>query len=145
LLSGDFPMGATEIQKIVCPGCSALLSVRDNYCRCCGAPLSNRIGDAAGVRPVPSAPHAPTEVVLHRAGDLPRASDSRAVVLLMLFFVLGPFALPMLWRSRGFSPQWKAVLSAVVIGVTAILFFLLWFVIAKTLEPLSRLTSLEGF
>jgi len=46
-----------------------------------------------------------------------RWSDSRVLVLIMLFVVLGPFALPMLWRSRGFSIFWKLVLTIVVLGV----------------------------
>jgi len=46
------------------------------------------------------------------------------VVLLLLFLVLGPFALPLLFRSRGFSPTAKFILAAVVLAYTAYLVYI---------------------
>jgi CHASE2 domain-containing sensor protein len=89
--------------------------------------------------------HDPSEVVSGLADGRPRASDSRGIVLMMLFLALGPLALPMLWRSRGFSPLWKTLLTVIVTGATLALLFVIWFVIAKAIEPLSQLKSLEGF
>lgn len=48
-----------------------------------------------------------------------RLRDSRAFVLFMLFAVLGPFALPLLFSSRAFSRRWKAVLALAVLVLTA--------------------------
>ena len=48
-----------------------------------------------------------------------RLRDSRLFVCLMLFAVLGPFALPLLWRSRAFSRRWKVALALAVLGLTA--------------------------
>ena len=44
--------------------------------------------------------------------------ESPWVVLPLLFVVLGPFALPLLWRSRRFTRPWKTALSVVVVGIT---------------------------
>ncbi len=46
------------------------------------------------------------------------------VVLALLFLVLGPFALPLLFRSRGFSPATKFWLAAAVIFYTAYLVYI---------------------
>ena len=60
---------------------------------------------------------------------MPDASDRKwyhAVwfVLAMLFFVLGPFGLPLLWKSSAF-PRWaKIVLTVAVLAYTA------WLVLA---------------
>jgi len=37
------------------------------------------------------------------------------VVLILLFLVLGPFAFPLLYRSRGFSSGMKLILTVVVL------------------------------
>ena len=74
-----------------------------------------------------------------------RSTDNPWVVLLMLFVVLGPLALPMLWRSRGFSPLWKALLTLLMVGVTVLILLLMWFVVAKALDPLEQLKMLQGF
>jgi len=123
-------MDAENIQKIVCRRCFAVLDVSDNFCRLCGAATA---GDAGAVA-------ASVGVAATRNS---RGTDNPWVVLLMLFAVLGPLALPMLWRSRAFSPLWKTLLTLVMVGVTALLFFLMWLLIVKPLEPL--LKALQGF
>ena len=42
-------------------------------------------------------------------------------VVFLLFFVLGPFGLPLLWRSRGFSKGMKIALTVAVMAYTALL------------------------
>jgi hypothetical protein len=42
-------------------------------------------------------------------------------VVFLLFFVLGPFGLPLLWRSRGFSRGMKIALTVTVMAYTALL------------------------
>jgi hypothetical protein len=44
-------------------------------------------------------------------------------VVLLLFFVLGPFALPLLYRSPHFSKTLKIILTLVVIIYTSYLIF----------------------
>jgi hypothetical protein len=44
-------------------------------------------------------------------------------VALLLFFVLGPFGLPLLYKSPAFSKTWKIILSTVVIIYTSYLIF----------------------
>jgi len=41
-------------------------------------------------------------------------------VLVLLFLVLGPLALPYLWRSPGFSRRLKIVLTVLVIAYTGL-------------------------
>ena len=43
-------------------------------------------------------------------------------VLLMLFLVLGPLGLPLLWKSPRFSTLWKILLTA------AVLIFTVWLI-----------------
>ncbi len=46
------------------------------------------------------------------------------IVVLLLFFVLGPFGLPLLYRSSGFTRKWKIVLTILVIIYTSYLIIL---------------------
>ena len=118
-------MDAEDIQKIVCRRCFAVLDVSDNFCRHCGAATAGDAGAVAAPLAVAPTPKS-------------KGTDNPWVVLLMLFVVLGPLALPMLWRSRGFSPLWKTLLTLVMVGVTALVFFLMWLLIVKPLEPLLK-------
>ncbi len=129
---------AQEIEKIVCPRCHAMLDVVDNFCRHCGAATGdNANGPAAPTtQPVSYVP-APS----HKRADW---SESRWAVLTMLFLVLGPVALPMLWRSRQFTPLWKILLTLLVLGLTAAIVWLLWYVVVITLAPLQELNKLQG-
>jgi hypothetical protein len=65
-------------------------------------------------------------------------------VILLLFFVLGPFGLPLLYRSPKFSKTLKIVLTAVVIIYTSYLVFATLEIgreLYKSIEELQR--SLE--
>jgi hypothetical protein len=42
-------------------------------------------------------------------------------VVLLLFVVLGPLGLPLLWKSAGFTRRWKIVLTVATLGYTALL------------------------
>ena len=42
-------------------------------------------------------------------------------VVLLLFFVLGPFGLPLLWKSPGFSRGLKIALTVAVVAYSALL------------------------
>ena len=45
------------------------------------------------------------------------------VVILLLFLVLGPFGLPLLFKSPRFGKTWKIVLTAAVVVYTVYLIF----------------------
>ncbi len=62
-------------------------------------------------------------------------------VVLLLFFVLGPFALPLLYRSPRFSKRWKIVLTIVVIIYTSWLIFASFKIVR---ELYMRLQEFEG-
>ena len=118
---------AEIFEKIVCPRCCAVLDAGDNYCRRCGQPT--------GV----SQPESPRRIVTtERKSDW---TQSRVVVLAMLFAVLGPLALPMLWRSRNFSMMWKIVLTVATVAITALVVYLLWYFLYQALEPLRNLRN----
>ena len=42
-------------------------------------------------------------------------------VLILLFIVLGPFGLPLLWRSPSFTRGWKILLTLAVLAETVML------------------------
>jgi hypothetical protein len=42
-------------------------------------------------------------------------------VVVLLFFVLGPVGLPLLWRSPGFTRRWKIALTVVMVVYTVLL------------------------
>ena len=46
------------------------------------------------------------------------------VVVILLFFVLGPIGLPLLFKSPGFGRAWKIILTAAVIVYTVYLVIL---------------------
>lgn len=52
--------------------------------------------------------------------------DDPWLLLSMLFFVTAALGLPMLWKSRAFSPLVKVLLTVVVIAYTLLLFWLTW-------------------
>jgi ribosomal protein L40E len=121
---------AYEIEHIGCRHCYAVLDVSDNFCRHCGAPTKNM--PSASVPAVAASQRAPW-------------SENRWIVLASLFLVLGPLGLPMLWRSRQFSMVWKLVFTGMVLGLTVLIFVLIWYVIDKALAPLKELRGMQGF
>ena len=113
-------MGSRGVEKMICRQCHAVLDAGNQFCRDCGTSTAEAIllpGEAeAGPPPRPS-PAAP-----------PRRPEQRVpfwenvwVVLVMLFGVVGPLALPMLWRSRQFTRLWKVVLTVVILAITALI------------------------
>jgi hypothetical protein len=106
-------MSNTISAEIVCRRCRARIDATDNYCRVCGEPTSD------------FAPHKP------------KRSDNPWLILVLLFCVLGPFAFPLLWRSRAFSPLWKIILTIVVTGLTIFVFWFIWHYTQKMLESLT--------
>ena len=67
------------------------------------------------------------------------------VVLTLLFLVIGPFALPLLWRSRRFNRPWKIALSIIVLGIALFVVLQLWYIFDRALAPLLELEKSLAF
>jgi hypothetical protein len=111
------------------------LEVEDNYCRRCGTPTP-RV-QAAWAAESPATPGPPKS----SGGKL---LEGRITVLTMLFAVMGPLALPLLWRSSRFSLAWKVVLTLLVLLLTGIVIGLFSYVVEMTLAPLKELQQVKG-
>ncbi len=131
----DAPAAPKAIEKIVCRRCFTLLEVEDNYCRRCGTPTP-RV-QAAWIAESPATPGPPKS----NGGKL---LEGRITVLTMLFAVMGPLALPLLWRSSRFSLAWKVVLTLLVLLLTGIVIGLFSYVVQMTLAPLKELQQVKG-
>lgn len=70
-------------------------------------------------------------------GRLPKPGESRGAVLALLFVVLGPLALGVLWKSPRFSVPWKLFLTVLTLGQLVLIIWLLWLVVSWMLGPLS--------
>lgn len=105
--------------EIVCPKCNAPIAASDNFCRQCGTPTATGAGSSGGTRGA--------------------WWESPWIVLPLIFVVLGPFALPLLWRSRCFSRAWKIVLSVLVVGIAAYALWQIWYIFDQALAPLRDL------
>ena len=97
--------------KTTCRKCKAELGANDKFCRQCGTSSGIKIG----------------------------WWESPWVVLPLLFAVVGPLALPMLWGSRRFTRAWKIALTVVVLGVTVYIVWQVWFILNQMLAPLLEL------
>jgi hypothetical protein len=119
-------MNDTHQPKPVCCRCAAALDADDNYCRRCGTPtpLGVSLGVSAG-------------------GKHPAAWESPWVILPLLFFVLGPLALPLLWRSRCFTPLWKWALTIIITALTVLLVWTMWIEVQHALAPLQKALDLR--
>ncbi len=142
-------MASRGAEKMVCRQCHAVLDAGDQFCRQCGVSTADAIllpgeSDAGPPQPRPRrSSRIGLSVLLGKghAGPPPRPSPAAAprrpeqrvpfwenvwVVLVMLLGVVGPLALPMLWRSRQFTLFWKIVLTVVVVAITALIVAVLY-------------------
>ena len=110
-------------KPILCPGCGQDIEIADHFCRHCGQAI------------LPSTPVA--------ASKRQRLRDNPWFILSLLFLVLGPFGLPFLWSSRGFTWPAKVALSAFVLGIAI---YVIWYgyvrVYGPLLEVLNELNSI---
>jgi ribosomal protein L40E len=130
----DASAGPKAIEKIVCRRCFTLLEVEDNYCRRCGTPTARVQAAWAAESPASAQPPKPGGKLL----------EGRITVLTMLFAVMGPLALPLLWRSPRFSLAWKIALTLLVLLLTGIVIGLFSYVVQMTLAPLKELQQVKG-
>ena len=105
--------------RTVCRQCSESHDADDNFCRYCGEMTEH------GATLVASGKLRP-QTSCESALRPPSWLESPVVVLPALFLVLGPLALPMLWRSRRFTRGWKIGLTWAVLLLTAAL---IWYAV----------------
>ena len=93
-----------------CPQCGAIADASDLFCRHCGVVLETSL---AGLTQPPS----------------PRARWYHNIwfLLVLLFFVLGPLGLPLVWKHPRLSPRAKWILTTVVLLYTG---FGIWLAIS---------------
>jgi hypothetical protein len=112
-----------DLKTIVCRNCSATLDAGDSFCRRCGMPTSNQTSIAFGW------------------------SERPLVILPLLFLVIGPLALPLLWRSRCFTRGWKIGLTVLTSILTLYVFYYvfwsLWVVVKQAIASLSELEKIR--
>jgi hypothetical protein len=104
----------------VCRNCGATRDATDNYCRRCGMPTPNQ----QATRPL-------------------GWSESPWFILPLLFLIIGPLALPLLWRSRYFTPLGKLILTVLVAILTVYLCWSVWVVVNQAIEPLNELERIR--
>ncbi|PIQ83450.1 MAG: hypothetical protein COV75_07385 [Candidatus Omnitrophica bacterium CG11_big_fil_rev_8_21_14_0_20_63_9] len=85
----------------ICFMCEAVAAPGANYCGQCGAPLNR-------THAIP-------------ASQNPKWYHNVWVVLFMLFFVLGPFALPLVWKNPRLSRGIQIALTLVAVVYTVLL------------------------
>ena len=70
--------------------------------------------------------------------SLTQAIDNPWVVLGLLFGVMGPLAIPILWRSRSFSWPAKIILSVAVCVYITVLVWLAWLAVRMAWEQIQQ-------
>jgi hypothetical protein len=119
------------MEKCNCKRCNTEIDAVDNYCRCCGLRLLPGGGEAVAASVVPESKSFGAMLL-----------DNPWFILFMLFFVLGPLALPMLWRGHAFSKQWKWIWTILVVLYTLFALWFLWhMVVIMIVEPFQKLNS----
>lgn len=63
----------------------------------------------------------------------------RVTVLLTLFLVLGPFGLPLLWKSPHFSKLWKQILTVLTLIYTALVLRMFASAVTTSMQTLSSM------
>ncbi len=98
-----------------CAGCGAFVPAHAAYCSQCGRPMH------------------PTDAP---AGRKPKWYYNQWLILFLLTPVaLGPFALPLLWKSPRFTPAAKLVLTLLTLVWTAAF---VWYVMAKAVPAIQN-------
>ena len=113
--------GMDPIKIKTCPACNTLAEDTDTYCSACGYRLADR------KMPDATAPA--------------KWYHNVWVVLFFLFFVLGPFGLPLVWASPKFSKTVKLMLTFVMIIYSAFLVFLTAGMLQAISQNMSQLDS----
>ena len=98
---------------MLCPKCQKEIDNQDSYCKSCGAEVRT---------------------------DKPTPWYFRGwFVILMAFVVLGPLAIPLLWKSPEFSKRAKIILTVVIIIYTLILLVIPYLILMRIYSNISSL------
>jgi|GEM_PF-1280248 len=122
-------MTSRSVDALPCPRCRREVALPASACPYCGDAL----------------PPGNLSAASHPSFGRPGASwrqmiDQPWVVLLLLFGVMGPLAIPVLWKSRGFSAWAKLGLSIAVIVYIAALGAAAWWAVTLAWEAIRRAT-----
>lgn len=112
--SPDLPPTAPPRIGTVCVKCRNPIDPRDAFCRFCGA--RQQVTDPFYYHPV--------------------------WILILAFFVLGPFALGLVWRSRAMTPAVKIAMTAIILAYTAVTFYYAFIIIAAVYNEFSVLNQI---
>jgi len=89
----------------------------------------------------PAVDSLPVEIAPRRGASWQEIQENRGLLLSTLFFVTAVLGLPLLWRSRAFSPLAKVLLTVVVVAYTALLFLVTWLVLMWSYQ---RVANFQG-
>jgi hypothetical protein len=116
-------MRTSAVAEIICERCGQAVAIDAGKCPHCGAAtIMGPAEDAAAES------NAPAWTPWY---------DNRIVVLCLMWAAMGPFALPILWYSRAFSPLSKLVQTVLMAALTAFIAWGLWYSWTVTL-PMIR-------
>lgn len=88
---------AVPARTVNCPMCEALIEAAAKFCSNCGMPLGKGTAPSANVKP--------------------KWYHNIWFTLFLLFFVLGPLALPMVWKNPRFSQPVKIMLTVLMMAL----------------------------
>jgi hypothetical protein len=118
-------MSGPTVIEVICKQCRLPIASDATACLHCGAA---------------------TGLTANKSGDLPSTVrktvpwyDNRIVVLCLMWAAMGPFALPILWYSRAFSPLSKLLQTIGMAFLTAFIAWGLWFAWNVTLPMMMDL------
>lgn len=107
-----------------------------------------QVETARAIRPDCGARSDTAPVAAESVPETPRTTPMTAIaasrwkVLTLLFVVLGPLALPVLWKSPRFSRAGKSVLTILVAIQTALVIWILWYFVSWFLDEFRELIEL---
>jgi len=121
------------VSRPACRQCFETLDLGDNFCRHCGTLTDVGVGLVkVGRLPAPTSTAIP---------ERPLGWTENAVIVLLALSLIGPLAIPMLWRSRRFTRGWKIGLTVAVLAVTV---FACWYTVKAINAALDQAWQQSG-
>lgn len=120
----EMPPEPLAVNELACSRCGKLAPLESAICPECGAAFNPR-------RESSQEPSLRQSVV--------EAIDNPWVVVGLLFGVMGPLAIPILWRSRGFRWPMKITLSIAVCVYITLLAWLAWLAVRMAWQQVAPL------
>lgn len=107
-------------KDLSCARCGSSISLTANFCSQCGQSVVDR-----------TPPRDPQAKWYYNV----------LFVLFLLFFVLGPFALPLVWKNNRFSPTLKWILTLATIAYTIAIALLCFWALRAVLAAFGDLSA----